>query len=48
MILISDYYNGGGGEEFYIDDDLLDPSYDYDFRGVNDGNQKFYRGGLEY
>ena len=47
MILISDFCYGGG-EEFYIDDDLLDPSYDYDFRGVNDGNQKFYRGGLEY
>lgn len=39
---------GGGGEEFYIDDDLLDPSYDYDFRGIDDRNQKFYRGGLEY
>ena len=38
----------GGGDEFYIDDDLLDPSYDYDFRGINDENQKFYRGGLEY
>ena len=47
MIKISDVCRGGG-EEFYIDDDLLDPSYDYDFRGVNDGNQKFYRGGLEY
>ena len=48
MILISDNIYNGGGEEFYIDDDLCDPSYDYDFRGVNDGNQKFYRGGLEY
>ena len=38
----------GGGDEFFIDDDLLDPSYDYDFRGIDDGNQKFYRGGLEY
>ena len=38
----------GGGDEFYIADDFLDPSYDYDFRGLNDGNQKFYRGGLEY
>ena len=37
-----------GGDEFYIDDDLLDPAYDYDFRGIVDGNQKFYRGGLEY
>ena len=48
IILISYCHNGGGGEEFYIDDDLLDPSYDYDFKGVNDGNIKFYRGGLEY
>jgi len=39
---------GAGGVEFYIDDDLLDPSYDYDFRGTYDGNKKFYRGGLEY
>ena len=46
--MISIYDICRGGEEFYIDDDLLDPSYDYDFRGVNDGNQKFYRGGLEY
>ena len=38
----------GGGDEFFIDDDLCDPSYDYDFRGIDDGNQKFYRGGLEY
>ena len=38
----------GGGDEFYIDDDLLDPSYDYDFRDINDENKKFYRGGLEY
>ena len=38
----------GGGDEFYIDDDLLEPSYDYDFRDINDGNKKFYRGGLEY
>ena len=37
-----------GGDEFYIDDDLLDPSYGYDFRGIDDGNQKYYRGGLEY
>lgn len=38
----------GGGDEFYIEDDFLDPAYDYDFRGINDGEQKFFRGGLEY
>ena len=48
LIRIGIEYNPGGGEEFYIDDDLLDPSYDYDFRDILDGNKKFYRGGLEY
>ena len=48
IIRIPSDYNVGGGEEFYIDDDLLDPSYDYDFRDILDGNKKFYRGGLEY
>ena len=38
---------GGGIEEFYLDDDLLDPGYDYDFTNIKD-NCKFYRGGLEY
>ena len=44
---MSGYYYGGG-DEFYIDDDLLDPLYDYDFRDIFDGNKKFHRGGLEY
>jgi len=48
ILILTNNYQGGGGDEFYIDDDLLDPSYDYDFRGINDENQKFYRGGLEY
>ena len=39
---------GGGCNEFYLSDDLLDPSYDYDFTSINDGNNKYYRGGLEY
>ena len=47
-VLILNSLRLGGGDEFYIDDDLLDPSYDYDFRGIDDRNQKFYRGGLEY
>ena len=47
-LILRQKLNLGGGDEFFIDDDLLDPSYDYDFRGIDDGNQKFYRGGLEY
>ena len=39
---------GAGCNEYYIDDDLLDPSYDYDFTKIYDGDKKFYRGGLEY
>ena len=38
---------GGKIEEFYLDDDLLAPGYDYDFTNIKD-NCKFYRGGLEY
>ena len=48
VLILNVSFVAGGGDEFFIDDDLLDPSYDYDFRGINDGNQKFYRGGLEY
>ena len=44
---MSGYYYGGG-DEFYVDDDLLDPLYDYYFRDIFDGNKKFYRGGLDY
>lgn len=39
--------NGGGIEEFDLDDNLLDPGYDYDFTNIKD-NIKYYRGGLEY
>jgi hypothetical protein len=38
---------GGGIEEFDLDDNLLDPGYDYDFTNIKD-NIKYYRGGLEY
>ena len=48
VLLLGEINSICGGDEFYIDDDLLDPTYDYDFRGIDDGNQKFYRGGLEY
>ena len=33
---------------YYMDDSLLDPNYDYDFRNVRDGAKKFYRGGYLY
>ena len=39
---------GGGMPTLYIDDSLLDPSYDYDFTGRRDDGTKFYRGGYEY
>lgn len=41
---------GGSGSipSLYIDDDLLHPSYDYDFTSLNDAGSKFYRGGYEY
>ena len=48
LIRIPTLYFPGGVEEFIIEDNLLDPSYDYDFRNINDENKKFYRGGLEY
>lgn len=38
----------GGQPFYYMDDSLLHPSYDYDFRQVNDGDKKFYRGGYLY
>ena len=46
--IIKEIVGGGGGDKFYIDDDILDPPYDYDFRDINDENKKFYRRGLEY
>lgn len=33
---------------YYMDDSLLDPNYDYDFRKVQDGAKKFYRGNYLY
>ena len=33
---------------FYIDDDLLDPSYDYDFTNIDDGTTRHMRGGYQY
>ena len=39
---------GGGTHTYYIDDSLLDPSYDYDFTGKRDDGTKYYRGGYEY
>jgi hypothetical protein len=33
---------------YYMDDSLLDPNYDFDFRNVRDGAKKFYRGDYLY
>ena len=33
---------------YYMDDSMLDPNYDYDFRRVQDGAKRFYRGGQLY
>lgn len=33
---------------FYMDESLLDPNYDFDFRKVQDGTKKFYRGNYLY
>ncbi len=43
-----DAQSGLTGMSLYIDDDLLDPSYDYDFTGMDDGTTKHMRGGYEY
>ena len=45
------YHLYGAGlmkQEYYIDENSFEPSYDYDFTNIYDGNKKFYRGGLEY
>ena len=40
--------NGLAGMTLYIDDDLLHPSYDYDFTNIDDGTAKHMRGGYQY
>ena len=35
-------------EHFSINPDLLDPGYNFDFRGIDDSNSQFYRGGKPY
>ena len=48
--LVNNHLYGAGlmKQEYYIDADSFEPSYDYDFTNIYDGNKKFYRGGLEY
>ena len=38
----------GADSLYYIDSSLLDPSYDYDFTNVTDGDKKFRRGDFVY
>ena len=39
---------GGGCPTLYINDSLLDPSYNYDFTRQRDDGKPFYRGGKRY
>ena len=39
---------GGGTPQYYLDDSLLAPSFDYDFTNVDDGTTKYYRGQFIY
>ena len=48
IIVKVDAQSGLTGMSLYIDDDLLDPSYDYDFTSINDGATKHMRGGYHY
>lgn len=48
LIAKVDVQTGLTGMTLYIDNDLLDPSYDYDFTNINDGNTKHMRGGYQY
>ena len=40
--------SGLSGLLLYIDNDLLDPSFDYDFTNINDGATRHMRGGYQY
>jgi len=33
---------------FRVDSSVFEPSYDYDFRNIEDGNSQFFRGGRQY
>ena len=39
---------GGGCPTYYIDDSLLDPTFDYDYSSKEDDGTPFYRGGKRY
>ena len=39
---------GGGCPTYYMDDSLLDPTFDYDFSFKEDDGTPFYRGGKRY
>jgi len=34
--------------KFRVDSSVFEPSYDYDFRNIKDGDSKFFRGGRQY
>lgn len=39
---------GGGLPTYYVDDSIMDPTFDYDFTQVSDDGVKYYKGGYEY
>ena len=39
---------GGGMLNYYVDDSLMDPKFDYDFTNQVGDGKKYYRGGYEY
>ena len=48
VIKLSVRVKGGSSEIFYLDDTNLDPTWDYDFTDIDDGDTEFMRGGHRY
>ena len=48
VIKLSVRVKGGSSELFYLDDKYLDPTWDYDFTDIDDGDTEFKRGGHRY
>ena len=48
VIKLSVRVKGGSNELFYLDDTYLDPTWDYDFTDIDDGDTEFMRGGHRY
>ena len=48
VIKLSVRVKGGSSEIFYLDDTYLEPTWDYDFTDIDDGDTEFMRGGHRY